>query len=280
MKCSKCGGEIPAESRFCLSCGEIVSESPRQTPAAQPPKKRTALWAGLAGLVLVAVVVVIALGMRGSRVAEVSPVPAPQQAPVVNVPGMPSAPQPSVLDTDVEKPPLDLKKDEKPEPPAEVIAYLEHLKKVEKARQDITAKELNDLVAMAPELIAKAYPLDGNFDESQAPKELSKQVSRYTQEWQQIAQYFVSVRPPDACADLAGKYYDALRDFVGFMGRFQESISKQDLAGLQQMKKDHVSVDQKLSAADNALAQVCNRFGIEKSFRIQSDTGQTPLMGF
>jgi len=281
VRCSKCGQEVPPESRFCMSCGQPVSGAHADLQSSGLHRKRIGITAAVAGLCIVAAVAaVLALKPWGGKVTQVAPVPNPQHAPVVHAPPLPNPPQPSVLDTDVKNPPLNLKQAEKPGPPAEVVAYLEHLKRVEKLRQDVTAKELNDLVAKAPDLIAKAFPFDENFEESSAPREMSGEASRFTQEWQQISAYFLSVRPPGACAPLAGKYYDSLREFVIFMGRFQEATSKLDVAKLKDIKRDQVSVDQKLNSADRELAQVCDQFGIEKTFTIQSDTGQTPITGF
>ena len=281
VKCDKCGQEVPSESKFCLSCGQPVSAARADLQPSGLPRRRLGIAAAVAGLCIVAAAAtVLALKPWGGKVTQVEPVPNPQHAPVVKAPTLPNPPQPSVLDTDVKNPPLNLKKEEKPGPPADVIAYLEHLKRVEKLRQDVTAKELNDLVAKAPDLIAKAFPFDENFEESATPREMSGEASRFTQEWQQISAYFLSVRPPEACASLAGKYYDALREFIMFMGRFQEATNKLDVAKLKDIKRDQVSVDQKLSSADQELAQVCNQIGMEKTFTIQSDTGQTPITGF
>jgi hypothetical protein len=227
--------------------------------------------------VLGVVIAAIFLTGRG-RVTQAVPVPNPQQAPVVNAPGVPGLPQPSVLNTDVEKPPL--KPDEKPQPPADVIAYLEHLKRVEKYRQDLCAKELNDLIAMAPQMISKVYDFDEDVDPKSPTNDLYSQASKYSQEWQQIAAYFASVPPPQACNQLAGKYYESLIEFIKFMNSFRGAIAKSDVAQLKNIQRDQTSVDEKLTASDQELAKVCNQFGIDKTFSIQGDTGRTPLLGF
>jgi len=278
VKCSKCGNEIPSQSKYCLSCGTPVSGARREVPTQAAPKKSIGLWAVMAALVILAAVALLFAFSKG-KVTQVRPVQNAPQAPVVNPPPVPSTPQPGVLQTDVEKPPLNLEK-QKTEPPADVVAYLEHLKRVEKARQDTSAKELNDLVAKAPDIIAKAFPFDEDFEAPQSGKELSGQASQFSKEWQQIASYFLSVQPPQACALLAGKYYDSLREFVSVMGSFQDAVGKTDLAKLKQIKRTQASVDQKLTAADQELGNVCRRFGIEKTFSVQADTGQTPLLGF
>lgn len=273
MKCGKCGDEIPSQSKFCLSCGEPVTGDGAEAPASTAREKQLRLVGAAAGLCVVALAVFLVLVARGSRVTQPPPVPNPQQAPVLHVPAMPDVPQPSVLATDVQRP-------EKAQVPPEVVAYLEHLRRVEKARQDMSARELNNLVAMAPDMISRAFTLDEDIGEQPDTRALSGQASQFSREWQQISQYFLSVQPPEACAPLAGKYYDSLREFIIFMGSFQDAVARTDVARLQQIKRDQVSMDQKLTAADKELARVCSRFGMEKSFAIQADTGQTPLLGF
>ena len=278
MKCSKCDSEIPSQSKFCLTCGEpvVLNRTTNVSEAPENKKKKIGFWAAITGLVIV--VIILALKLHGMMVAQSTPVPNPQQAPVVNVPPLPGGPQPSVLNTDVQNPPL--KPDEKPQPPADVVAYLEHLSRVEKMRQDVCAKELNDLIAQAPQIIAKAFSFDENFEEPDSAGELSGKASQYAREWQQISAYFLTVRPPEACNALAGKYYDSLREFIVFMNAFQYAASKTDLAKLKQIQRDQTSIDEKLTAADQELASVCNKYGIQKSFSIQADTGKTPLLGF
>lgn len=278
MKCSKCGNEIPSQSRFCLSCGQQVPNGNEGASAPAVPKKRIGLWAAIAGIVLVGAV--LAFMASKGRLTQGPPSPNIRQTPVLNAPNAPNAPQPNILQTDVEKPPLDINQPEKPEPPADVVAYLAHLKKVEKLRQDVCAKELNDLVAKAPEIIQKAFPFDEDADKPEGTQELAGQASQFSREWQQVSAYFLSVRPPESCGTLAGKYYDSLREFVMFMGNFQNAVNKLDLAKLKEMKRTQVSVDQKLNAADQELAQVCKQYNIDKAFSIQSDTGETPLLGF
>lgn len=281
MQCSKCGAEVPVESKFCMSCGQAVSAEGVEARHAVETRKRTTLWAILAGILIVVVAaVVLAFMTRGNKVTQATPVPNPQQAPVVNAPPMPDQPQPSVLDTDVKNEPLEVRKEEKPAPPADVVAYLEHLKRVEQMRQDVTARELNYLVSEASNIIVKVFPFNEEWDESSAQRELSKQAQTFSKDWQQISAHFLSVQAPQPCAQLAGRYYQALRTFVGFMGKFEDAVNRKDMAGLQSMRRDQVTVDQELNAADRELDQVCRKFGIEKAFSIKSDTGQTPLLGF
>ncbi len=264
MKCFKCGTDNPSESRFCGSCGSPMSREGISTgmPAAVQNKKKTGLIAAIAGLLIVAA---IGLYLHGQRVAGTGPMKAPSQPPVLNAPTVPANQQP-----------------EKKEVPPEVVAYLEHLKKVEQMRQNVYAKELQSLVSSMSEAMMKALPFDWDQEgEIKKPTdELAKKSMDFTRDWQQVSAYFLQVKAPPDCGTLAAKYYESLSTFISFMGKFQEAVGKNDIAGLNSIKADSGQIDDKFNAADAELGKVCDKFGLEKSFKIRSDSGQTPVFGF
>ena len=275
MKCDRCGQEISAEADTCPKCGQTVVESKK--PSSRQSKRNIGILASLVGLVVVAVAVLLIFKPWKSKIIEVTPVPSPQQTPIVKAPSLPPTSQPDILESKARSTPTEVNKQA---PPPEVVAYLDHLSKVEKMRQDVTAKELNDLVAGAKDIIAKAFPFDEDVDESSATRELSAKAAQFSKEWQQISAYFLQVQPPPACSTLAGKYYDALREFITFMTAFQDATMQSDVSKLKDIRRDQVSVDQKFLEADEELTRVCKQFEIEKTFSIRADTGQTPLVGF
>jgi len=76
VRCSKCGQEVPSESRFCLSCGQLISTTQFDVPASELSKKRIGIWAALAGLCIVAAVAgVLALKPWGGKVTQALPDP-------------------------------------------------------------------------------------------------------------------------------------------------------------------------------------------------------------
>ena len=280
MKCDKCGNEIPSQSKFCLTCGASVSHERAEFATPAPMRKgKLGLLAGATAVCVVAIVVaVMALQGRGSRVTDVAPVRNPQQPPVFNAPTTPSPPQPGVLQSDVEKPPIKLDKPEKPKPPPEVVAYLEHLKKVEQTRLALQQREIAALGPKMAEMIRGMY---GSIMEAEEPKaggQMTKELSGLSREWQQLSAYFLSVQPPEPCRALGGKYYDALRDVIATMGKLQDMIVKLDL-NVMQMRGQSTHIDEKLVEADRELGDVCKRFGIEKTFSIRPDSGMPGIFG-
>lgn len=289
MKCRKCGAEIPAQSKFCLSCGEAVSSGTAEAPSpAVVPKKRLGLWGAIAGLCVVALLVFLALKLQGSRVTQATPPPNLQQTPVLRAPASPDSPQASVLQTDVQKPPLDLKKPEQQPPPEEVVRYLEHLKRVEQARMALQEKEITALGTLLAQAWAAPFKrmlelTDPDVadvgDDTASQAEMKKTFATLTREWQQLSAYFLSVPAPTQCQVLAGKYYDALREVIIHFGKVQSCMINQDM-NVMNMRGKSRSIDEKLVAADGELANVCRVHNVDKTFSIQADVSQTPLLGF
>jgi len=283
MKCTKCGNEVPSESKFCLSCGQPISarsEAPAPTPA---PKKSLGVWAVVAGLLIVALAVIFGFFIRGSKVTQAPPIPNPQQAPVLKAPATPNSPQPNVLKTDVEKPPLQ----PKAPPPPEVVAYLEHLKRVDAMRLALQDKEITVFLTMLGQASAEPMrkmleltdPDVPDVKDDETIVKAKKEMSDLTARWQQLSAYFLSVPAPPQCQALAGKYYDALRDVIVYVGKLQTFLTNQDL-GVASMRGKSKPIDQELAEADTELASVCTQYGIQKSFSIAGDMTQTPVLGF
>lgn len=279
LKCIKCGSEIPSESKFCLSCGQAIASGRPETPT-PTPRKNSGLLAAVAGVLIVALIIALALMARGRGVTQ-SPSVQVETAPVLKAPQIPDAPQPSVLQTEAKQP------EEPKPPPADVVAYLEHLKKVEQARMNLQQKEIAAFTRMLAQ--AWADPLkkmlsmtdpdipDNEIDSS--AEDLKKEMAGLTREWQQLSAYFLSVPAPQPCQELAGKYYDALRDVIVHVGKLQTYLANQDM-NVMSMRGQSGSIDHKLQAADTELAKVCTQFNIEKSFKVHSDLAQTPVLGF
>ncbi len=278
MKCSKCGTEIAPEARFCASCGLPVSGEGGGTPSAGS-RKKTGLVAAIAGLFAVALIaVLLSAWLKGQRVADMGPTQAPGQPPVLSGPNAPANRGPGVL----QAPDIEAKQPEKKEVPPEVVAYLEHLQKVEAMRQAVYSKELQAVMASASEAMMKALPFDWDQEgEIKKPgDELARKSMDFTREWQQVSAYFLQVKAPPDCGILASKYYDSLSTFISFMGKFQDAVGKNDIPALNGVKADAGTLDEKFNGADSELGKVCDKFGLEKSFKIRGDAGQTPVFGF
>lgn len=289
MKCARCGAEIPTQggTRFCPSCGAAVSlRRPESTGSASMPKKKLTIWTVVASICIAGIILgAVVLAKRGGKVTQIPEVPPVKQPPVTQQTGLPEAKQPGVLKTDVEKPPLSAKTPEKNAPPPEVLAYLEHLKKVEEARVGLKEKEEAELINMMvhiqldplKEVLSWSDTDTSNKNEEDPQQKAIREMSELSKEWQQLARFFVSVQPPEPCHNLATKYSEMLADVISSVGDIQDFLRKADVGTLVKMQGKSSRIDQKLSAADEELGKVCSQYGIEKSFSIQPDAGMSPL---
>jgi len=287
MRCPKCGNEISITQgavRFCPSCGtEITPHRPEIGPKR---KSRLIVWAIVTSVVIVGIVAAIVLANRGGKVTTATQVPSLKQPPVTNIEGPPPAPQAGVLKTDVEKPPLAPKTGEKQPPPPEVLSYLEHLKRVEGIRIRLKEKEeaalLSAMVKLQvdpiKEVLSWSEPDSERKKEPEPQEKAMQQMSDLSREWQELSRYFLSVQAPEPCQKLAGKYYEMLQAVISSIGDVQDFLRAADIEKLRRMQGKTGFIDKKLSEADAELTNVCTRYGIEKSFSIEPDTGMAPIM--
>lgn len=288
VKCSKCGSEIPSQSRFCLSCGQSMEASGAASPAPAPaPKKKTVLFGIIAGLLIVAAI--FAFALRGKGVTSATPVPNGNQTPVVNAPSPPNGPNADLLKTNVKNQPIDLNAPKKTPPPADVVAYLAHLQKVEDLRMALKTQEEVALINIIPHLQVDPLKqvldwsdnLEGNApaQEKTTEDKAKDEMKKLSADWQKLAAFFLSVPAPQACQSLATKYYDALRDVISTTGDLQAILISGDVGKAYTMQGKSSHIDDKLIAADQELGNICTQYGIDKSFSIKSDTGMAPVMG-
>lgn len=275
MKCAKCGAVIPSQSKFCLSCGEPVKSPVKESVPSATARKRSSFWAMLIALLLVAsIATIIALKGRGDRVLDSANVSNPQQAPLLNAPNAPSVPQPGILQNqNLPVTPAEPKSG----PPPEVVAYLEHIKKVEMYRRSMRLD-----LAPAFDMLKKAYSIrdePGDDERQQTNQEITTGYSDYVSKWQQIVAYFNSVKAPSGCEQLSGAYGEALGNYSSVMIKIQYALVKNDLSTLMSLKGTvQANIDSSLRKADNELAAVCKNFGINKSFVIETDEGVDSLL--
>jgi len=216
-----------------------------------------ALLAALAALLLVAIALLIFLLLRkGEKVTDATRLPSPGQPAVLSAPVRPATPE--------------------SKPPPEVVAYLEHVRKIEGKRRDMRL----DLTP-AFDMLKQAEALKGEVEDeerSASDKSISSGVDEYTKQWQDLTEEFNSVNSPPQCAQLAGAYSTALGKYSAAMIKIQVSYQKKDIGALMGMQGSaQADVDTSLIQADQELSTVCTNYGIKKTFAISPDKGMDSL---
>ncbi|MHB1455995.1 MAG: zinc ribbon domain-containing protein [Armatimonadota bacterium] len=286
LKCVKCGSLIPEKSKFCMTCGEPVTVLKEKPMIERTPiRRKYSLIAMIAALLLVLLIAsLIAIKGKNDRLLSAEN-PNGIQSPLLKGSDVSGVPQPGILQAnapdqtgagllqgDTATPPP-----QKTGPPADVIAYLEHVKKVEQYRQTMRLD-----LSPAMEMLTDAYSLKTEFDDetaAQTRQSIDEGLSKYTLKWQQIVAYFNSVPAPESCRLLAGTYGDALSKYSSIMIKIQLALSKKDISSLMEMKgRAQKDVDTSLRSADAQVSSVCTAFGVAKTFSVEPDQGTDSLL--
>ncbi|MCC6485602.1 MAG: hypothetical protein IT209_12215 [Armatimonadetes bacterium] len=238
--------------------------------------QRPLIIAIIALFILAAIGLILAHLFSGKKVIEATPPPALKGAPVVTTNREPPPLAPAIVQTPKPKP-------DEPQPaaqpPADVVRYLEHLKRVEAYRQG-----MRDDVNPALQMLKSAYSVQlglGDEDDQSAQRDLQQGYSKYIRNWQNLIRYFQALPPPQPCAELANTYGQALASYVQVMSTIQVAMSNGDISALLSLRgSSQMNVDRQLRASDRQLQQICDRYGIEKQFDIQTDSDVGTLLGF
>ena len=269
-----------------MTCGEpIAARKEKQVMEKPPIRKKYRLIAIIAALLIVAIIAfLMALQNRGDKLLSAVNNEG-IHSPLLRSSGVAGAPQPGLLRADAPNPPATGVMQADPAnpppanegPPADVVAYLEHVKKVEQYRQTMRLD-----LSPAMEMLTDAYSLKTEFDDetvAQTRQSIDEGLSKYTLKWQQIVAYFNSVPAPESCRTLAGAYGDALSKYSSIMIRIQISLSKKDISTLMGMRgRAQKDVDTSLRNADVQVSALCKIYGISKTFSVEPDEGTDSLL--
>lgn len=283
MQCPNCRQVIPENAQFCMHCGGSVRYSSlthTPAPASSGKMKWVAITLGvliLAGLAFIAgkqAGLFTQAQVRTPEGPSVLQADAPRpEGPSVLQADAPRPEGPSMLQADAPKP------QEKPPAPKHVIDWLEHLKRIEMKRRAMR----NDFTP-ALDMLKNALSLKAEIEEEQQVEKqqnISQGYEKYAQNWYQLVSEYQSVQPPPECKKLADTYYVALQNYVQFMLKIQESMHKQDIGALMNMRGSaQGNIDQQLVQSDVELAIVCRQLDVRKDFSIEADSDMKSMLGF
>lgn len=174
--------------------------------------------------------------------------------------------------------------------PDDVRAWLEHLERIEKAKQELQQDQLDDLrIAMGSIQqrvlgIATEGLLDPDApDAPAAGVESFLPVTKMTEDWIRLRQRFNEEGPPvpAECKDLRDLYDGVLMQVPGTLkdideiaGNLFDPEKKDKIRDLREISKRHTDViDKPLRRSDRVLGEICDRYDTRKWFDIKVDSG-------
>jgi hypothetical protein len=286
MKCVRCSAEIPAQSQFCLRCGAAISNTAvnptgytAQMSMAQPRANNRPL------LIAVALLAVLALGL-GAYVAK-GMLQKPGQAStgqLVQAPGQGNTGALVQTPGEGEPSPV-MQAPGEPEPaaprPADIEDYLAFVKRIEAEKQVLIRKQIKGALAA----LTNAQAARATADEDEFTQRIQNITSAYNpDEWEGLTRAFNERTPPSSCVDLRNKYLDQLARIQAMIVEADEAFSKIQtnpsgaLDTLTQMQgRASGEADEAIAKADEALAEVCDRYRIRKDFDIKGDSASASM---
>lgn len=285
MKCTRCSAEIPRQSQFCLRCGAPIGGTAANPTGAMPmplsaPRPNTRPFLITIGLLALLATGLGAVVIRGQLTQKAGNA---QTGALVQTPGMgggnnmvqaPGETEPSKI---VQAP------GETAPNPTDILDYLAFLKRIEASKQSLIKKQVGDALMM----LTQAKALSAQIEDSDYQRtfgNINKNMNYSAEDWNQLTVAFQQRNPPDSCRDLHDKYYDHLGKIQAMIVAVNDALNKVQsdpsgaIGALTQMQgKSSQDADAAILAADDALADVCNKYHLKKDFDIKGDAGSASM---
>ncbi|MBX7133629.1 MAG: zinc ribbon domain-containing protein [Fimbriimonadaceae bacterium] len=287
--CTRCGTPVPSGAKFCMNCGQpapvTAPAAGSSVPMAWPQTKSNAgVWWAI-GSVLVIAAVVFGLGAVGIlrlRGADKSGPMLVQTGPE----------QGKILARKAEDPPpvLQRHQDDPIRMPDDVRAWLEHLERIERAKQELQRDQMDDLMISMRSIdqLVAGFATEGLMDPD-APDNPTAGVNDFlpiekmTADWKELRRKFNQEGPPcpEECKPLRDEYDTALAQVPGVLsdinaiaGDLFDPAKKEKIKDLREVQKSHRDyIDKPLTKSDRLVGEICDRYDTKKWFDIKVDSG-------
>lgn len=310
MTCPHCAQEIPDEGFACPRCGKALPRDRTTMSGARPtvptvvpptPSRRPYALAGVLAAIIVVLAIVLAVALHKPVTQANGTLPPAPGPPVTSAP-TPAAPLPGPPITEAPKANPPQLAPEDPNKKA-IEAYLQKVSYIEKERQRV----VNDLTValFALELLKAGVgnPVPPGMEwvwgddpsvaaaakeksKSETPDQAQQAIGDYVGKLKVLDDQLKATTPiPPPAMPFAQSYNSAFYEYAGAMiqiGQIMQQAKSdpgqaQSLAGqLSGMKGSLGSrKDRALAAADQQLATLCQKYGIQKPF----DVTDTPAGG-
>lgn len=177
---------------------------------------------------------------------------------------------------------------EQTEMPAAIRDWLEHLRRTEQRRVDLTSAQMGDLMVMlasiqGAQLGDALKEILGDENEPPAPTardNLAEKADESRRNWQTLADFFRSVPPPAECAGIASSYGETIGETSAMMSEILDSVAQAETnpqGAIQTLIKMQGTsagrIDSMARDTDRQVQEICDRYRTRKWFSITADVG-------
>ncbi len=292
MFCPQCGKQAGAGAAFCAHCGCSLAAT-QSAPSTPVPSGQNAVLvdpfkqrkAGQYGVIVAVVVCILLMGaLAFSGVLKFG---AKEQEASLRAQGSDNVP---LIKAQGSEAVGDLRVPGRERMPDDVRAWLEHLRRCEEKRVNLSKDQIMRLIVvkagLGPGGMAAAMKdiLGESFDGDSHPptEEIQKTAEDLRKPWTELVSLFNSVVPPAECERIRAKYDIPLRetgaqiaDVDAIMTGSQNGGDPTEMiAKLNQIFDDHKKViDIPANETDAMVAEICNKYGEHKWFSITGNVG-------
>ncbi|MBL8047240.1 MAG: hypothetical protein JNJ45_01030 [Chthonomonas sp.] len=181
--------------------------------------------------------------------------------------------------------------------PADVLAYLQHVERIEGMRVKMSRKQLSEALIMFTEMSGLRGGIDAVRDladpdaptpdpEDAPSKKVGRSAEDKRRDWRTLEEQFLAVNPPAECVTLRNEYQTALHETGTMISEILDAIEQASespeaaLTALQGMQNTSGGrIDVKARAADGTVAAICRKYLTDKWFSITGDVGGGSMVG-
>jgi hypothetical protein len=176
------------------------------------------------------------------------------------------------------------------EMPDDIYQWLEHLRKSEEKRAEITMsqltsayteKEKSQVAGGVDALKDLLNGIDDPSSELHSPTEkLGQLIKHMHDECHGVLVYFDSVQPPNECIAIKNAYDQALNEEAAQMGDIADHLAAGDMEKLLKMEgKSASGIDSAGEKTDRLVGEICDKYHKRRWFNIATDIKSSPIFG-
>ena len=174
--------------------------------------------------------------------------------------------------------------------PDDIYKWLEHLRKTEEKRIDITMGQLSEaytekekaqLEGGVDALKDLLNGIDDPNSELHSPTEkLAGVLKKMHDDTLDLLKFFDSYPPPKECIPIRDAYDQSLNETAGQMGDIADHLAAGDIDKLMKMEgKSAKGIDSAGAKTDRLVGEICDKYHKRRWFSIASDIKSSPIFG-